>query len=1405
MHTETKSAAELRLHDASPEQRSVMTALAVGGTYRSASWIIAMRDLLGEPPGAKRMTNKHLHEVLQELAASGHIAEYRKGGAWTLTPSADAAVLLSLLARPDFGSFAERLARQDRVDKPYGYFSSQAEAGALVRLELLAGQKTAAVLERWRWAFRYGNSHEALIAALASLREPALFRHLHPTVQIDLVRQGLLRVLNDWEPETRPLVVLAGSLLGTATAAADAGLRLLLIEHRLCSGHAQEIAALLPPLREASGEDAARSQALAQAAEAAVLASQGCWPEAQARYEAALAVLRKPPGPRKGALPAGLMQPYLQCLLAQPTPECLDKALKLCLTEAGQRQPTPETAWGLAALAIQMRRGDIARDPRVFMVSRGNALQSELWRWLLRAWLKEGGAAQALTDAEQKVARTLLARLQSAGLGQLHTQLEDALNVLAARPTRPTFFVPPAQESWRAALAALAALGDSGAAPAGGASKSAQTRVTWVLEIDEDGMLLEINPHEQKHGARGWGKPQALSLGKLANADHLAPHDAQVARCIRRIPGRSVRTMMIDGATALQALIGHPAVEFSDRPGVAVTLEAGAPQLEVVEAGESLRLTLDVPLRAHDDGEYGDYDDFAVEPDGLRDSAELANTTVVRDGPQRARVVTFTPAQRRAALLLGEGLTVPKAAQAQLQAALQGLGAHFQVHADSPPDAQDVPAQSELRAELTPLGDGLRLRLVAAPFGPDGPRTVPGHGRSRTIAAVKGRTLAVQRDLAAEQRHVAAVLEACPLLGGAGSGMGNDSTEFEVADAEDALALLEVLPRVPGVQALDWPAGRPVSVAPVGLEHLRVRTQSQGKGPWFALAGGVQIDEAQVYALEQLMQWSRGSRGRFVPLGDGRYLALTQELRARIADLAAVAEVQGAEGGVARVPAAAALWLDAALQGADWQAHGALRQRLDRLAASAAVVPALPTTLQAELRPYQLEGYQWAQRLAAAGWGACLADDMGLGKTLQALAVLLARAADGPALVVAPTSLMGNWQAEGRRFAPSLSVMVYGEGSDRDARLAGAGPQDVVLVSYGLLQLNAEAFAARSWHTLVLDEAQALKNAAAKRTQAVQTLQAEFRLALSGTPIENRLAELWSIMHICNPGLLGSLARFNERFATPIERDRDRDAQRTLRRLVAPFVLRRTKSQVLDDLPPRTELTLSLQPEAAERAHYEVLRRQALEAAETSLAEGGGQAQLNVLAQLTRLRRAACDPRLVSPGWGQPGAKVQAFGDLAAELAANGHKALVFSQFVDFLALLREPLDAAGIAYQYLDGATPAAERTRRVAAFQAGEGALFLISLKAGGFGLNLTVADYVVIADPWWNPAAEDQASGRAHRIGQQRPVTVYRLVNAGTLEERIVELHQHKRALADGVLEGAESAGALDAAALMELMRG
>jgi SNF2 family DNA or RNA helicase len=379
-----------------------------------------------------------------------------------------------------------------------------------------------------------------------------------------------------------------------------------------------------------------------------------------------------------------------------------------------------------------------------------------------------------------------------------------------------------------------------------------------------------------------------------------------------------------------------------------------------------------------------------------------------------------------------------------------------------------------------------------------------------------------------------------------------------------------------------------------------------------------------------------------------------------------------------------------------------------------------------------------------------------------------------------------------------------------------AGAHDLVIVSYQLLQQARKDFGARRWHTVIADEAQSIKNPSSRRAQAMFALAADCRVALSGTPIENRLSELWAVMRFCNPGLLGSLVRFNEHFANPIERNGAREPRVRLRRMIAPFVLRRTKAQVLDELPPRTELVIRVEPEPAEAAHYEALRRQALSEAERALlrppARKGRKAQpaapaepdarIHVLAQLMRMRRAACDPRLATPEVAAPGAKARAFAELAATLAANGHKTLVFSQFVDFLQLMRRALDEAGLAYQYLDGATPAGERTRRVAAFQGGAGDVFLISLKAGGFGLNLTAADYIVIADPWWNPAAEDQAMGRAHRIGQQRPVTVYRLITAGTIEERIVDLHQGKRALADGVLDATEGEATGRAAALPDI---
>jgi SNF2 family DNA or RNA helicase len=397
-----------------------------------------------------------------------------------------------------------------------------------------------------------------------------------------------------------------------------------------------------------------------------------------------------------------------------------------------------------------------------------------------------------------------------------------------------------------------------------------------------------------------------------------------------------------------------------------------------------------------------------------------------------------------------------------------------------------------------------------------------------------------------------------------------------------------------------------------------------------------------------------------------------------------------------------------------------------------------------------------------------------------------------------------NWEVELTRFAPTLNVHRLSAASDRAALVAGLSPGDVLVASYGLLHQESEQLAGRSWRMVVFDEAQALKNTETKRAQASQRIDAAFRVALTGTPIENYLDELWSLFNTINPGLLGSRDAFQKRFVTPIESGRGGNARETLRALIRPFILRRTKSAVLSELPPRTELTVEVEQPEEERAFYEALRRKALEALETLPEDAAGQRRIHILAEITRLRRACCHPRLIDPETRLAGAKLAVFLDLIDELVRNRHKALVFSQFVGHLEIVRQALEQRGVRYQYLDGGTPARQREQRVSAFQGGDGELFLISLKAGGVGLNLTAADYVIHLDPWWNPAVEDQASDRAHRIGQQRPVTVYRLIVRDSIEEQIVRLHRTKRDLAADLLEGTELSGRLSAEDLLDLIR-
>jgi superfamily II DNA or RNA helicase len=450
--------------------------------------------------------------------------------------------------------------------------------------------------------------------------------------------------------------------------------------------------------------------------------------------------------------------------------------------------------------------------------------------------------------------------------------------------------------------------------------------------------------------------------------------------------------------------------------------------------------------------------------------------------------------------------------------------------------------------------------------------------------------------------------------------------------------------------------------------------------------------------------------------------------------------------------------------------------------------PELPSRIAALVRPYQRDGIRWLSFLREAGLGALLADDMGLGKTLQALAALRGRT-----LVVCPRSVLHNWAAEAERFRPELRVSIY-HGPDRSLDPNA----DLTLTSYALLRLDEERLQAVTWDTLIFDEAQNIKNPDSQVARAAYGLKASFRVALSGTPVENRLDELWSALHATNPGLLGGRTSFHERFASPIGRGDPGSAERLARR-VRPFLLRRLKRDVLTELPPRLEATLHVDLTSEERGLYDALRAAARRDVLAEL--GGGKNVLAALEALLRLRQAACHSALLPGQYAECSSKVEQLLEALEVAAADGHKALVFSQWTSLLDLIEPHLRAASIEFERLDGSTR--DRAGVVERFQSESGPpVMLTSLKAGGTGLNLTAADHVFLMDPWWNPAVEDQAADRAHRIGQERPVTVYRLVARDTVEEKILLLQEKKRALAE-IAVGGGIAGASTEMTREELM--
>jgi len=928
-------------------------------------------------------------------------------------------------------------------------------------------------------------------------------------------------------------------------------------------------------------------------------------------------------------------------------------------------------------------------------------------------------------------------------------------------------------EKWERALDALTTINSKPTY----ASKDKSTRLVWLLDIENE----IIQPKEQSLNKGGtWSKGRNAALKRLVEGelDSMLQQDHRIAATIKasNYGYYGSTEYSFNFKEAISKMVEHPHLFRLDNPNIPIDLNKGKPELLVDEKDQHIEFYFAYPI--HEEG-----------------------ILILRETPTRYLVIEILPEHERVAAIIGRRLKVPKEAKEQVLEAVQSVTGLIEVQSSVFSDNAAIIRQEGdpiIHVHLLPFGEGFKLEFFTKPLVSKPPYFKPGIGRTTFVTTLGEETTVVERNLVQEQQNLIALLVACPTL----QNMVATEGEYTFPDTQSCLSiLLELEPlKVNNQIIIEWPRGERIRLThQVGLEQLSMRIQRDND--WFGVTGKLQVDQHLVMDMRHLLELLDLNKGQeFIEVSDGQFIALTKQFRDRLGELNSLLNKNKNSAEMQFHPLAAMEeWSD---QIGELQADVSWKSHIKKLHRSKNIQLEVPTDFKAILRPYQLEGYQWLSQLAAWGVGACLADDMGLGKTIQALAVLVNRASIGPALVIAPASVASNWRKEIAKFAPSLNPIPFGPGN-RKVTIHQLKPNDVLISSYGLLQQAEQLLKEKQFSTIILDEAQAIKNRTAKRSRAAMQLKGDFKIITTGTPIENHLGEFWNLFNFLNPGLLGSLRSFQERFAIPIEKYKDEHARHALKRLIKPFILRRKKDEVLKDLPSKTEITLSVALSPDELAFYEALRQKAVSTL-ASTGEEGPQQRFQILAEIMRLRQACCHPKLVSPTVAIESSKLQLLGETLGELIENGHKALVFSQFVGHLKIIETYLQEQNIAYQYLDGSTSLKKRETRIDAFQAGEGDVFLISLKAGGVGLNLTAADYVIHMDPWWNPAVEDQASDRAHRIGQTRPVTIYRLITENTIEEKIVKLHEHKRDLADSLLEGTNSSGKLSADMLLELIK-
>jgi non-specific serine/threonine protein kinase len=927
------------------------------------------------------------------------------------------------------------------------------------------------------------------------------------------------------------------------------------------------------------------------------------------------------------------------------------------------------------------------------------------------------------------------------------------------------------------------------AAPVPDASPG-QPRLIYRLVIDEDGEPV-VETHKATSGrfigALGPGKESAFPLTRTWGADplepvpgFLLPDDVSLCRQLRQFPAETPRKGQRGAAThrfrpprdtrfglllALAATgrlhLGEGAAPLVRGPG-----RAAMPTIAEVPDGWSLSLP---------ELSDGVTQVIAAEPPLYCDGRVLGAVLTTLPGPL-------------AALLAGRPLFVPEAERGEfLTHWLPALSAHGEVRLP-----EGLAARTERDARPTArlvLSDGGGVLDLALEFTYGAAAPVAALGGARPVAQIGEGVVVYRRDPRREQALVDRL--ATPRTPGLSPPLAKAPAVWSLA-GEAAYDFL--LFELPLLAEEGWEIYGEASLASHRVHRGRARlTATVASGlDWFDLRLTADFDGGAVSPAELLALWEAGRR--YVRLKDGKVARIPDWVAARADALReAGLDKQGEKKDETRLSRFQVPLVLELIEGGHSLVDASFKDAAARLKDFSGIrdVPA-PKGLETDLRPYQAEGLKWLEFLREYGFHGILADDMGLGKTVQVIALLLKEKErghlKGPSLIVVPTSLIFNWAHEIARFAPALSVVTW-HGPDRHTLARQLAKADVVLTNYALVRQDVDRLEGMPFHYLVVDEAQYIKNPESQVSRAVRQLSARHRLALTGTPLENHLGELWAHFAFLMPGLLGGYPDFRRRFGGPIERG-DAEAAEVLLARVRPFILRRTKEQVESELPERVETVLYCRLEGAQRALYERIRDACRERVARSIqAKGLGGSRVTILDALLKLRQVCCHPALLPDAMTDgltESAKMDLFLEFVTESMEEGHRLLVFSQFVTMLKLIRERLDESHVPYAYLDGRTR--DREAKVKAFQEHpEIPLFLISLKAGGTGLNLTGADYVVHFDPWWNPAVERQATDRAHRIGQTRKVFSYKLIAEDTVEEKILALQERKQALSDVLLGG------------------